>query len=152
MDITLQRTSYGAACTEGKLILDGQTLYSLELPWIPDAGFPGGEPDKSCVPPGVYQLELHNTAKHPKAFALVNRDLGVIHEPDPEFPNARVACLIHVANYPKDLEGCIGLGLSQGPCFVGSSALALAQFKNAVPWVAGHSLTIIDPSANSPVS
>jgi Family of unknown function (DUF5675) len=145
MNITLQRTARNSECTEGKMQLERVLLYTLELPWIADPGFPGGEPDKSCVPPGVYVLEMHNSVKHPKTFALVNRDLGVIHEPDPTFPNARVACLIHVANYPEDLEGCIGLGLSQQYCFIGASAAALLQFKSAVPWESGHTLEIIDP-------
>ena len=62
------------------------------------------------------------------------------------FANARVACLIHVfANYPEDLEGCIGLGLSQQYCFIGASAAALSQFKEVVPWIDGHTLTILDP-------
>lgn len=145
MDLELQRTSYGAACTEGKMQLGAILLYSMELPWTPEEGFPGGHPDTSCVPSGMYALKLHDTPKHPKTFALVNRDLGVIHEPDPSFPNARTACLIHVANYPEDLEGCIGLGLSQQYCFIGASAAAMAHFRAAVPWEAGHTLTIIDP-------
>ena len=99
----------------------------------------------SCVPPGLYDLVLHDTPKHPRSFALVNPDLGVIHEPDPQFPNYRVACLIHVANYPSQLEGCIGLGLTAGPCEAWESAVALGKFNAQVPWVAGHTLSISGP-------
>lgn len=143
MNITLQRTAMSEICTEGFI---AQTrLYSLELPWVPEAGYPGGHPDRSCVPAGVYQLVLHDTVKHPQSFALVNSELGVIHEPDPSFPNARVACLIHAANIPEDLQGCIGIGMTRLNCFVGNSRSAMENFKAEVPWVAGHTLTIVDP-------
>src|SRR5580693_3187092 len=91
LQITLQRTLENEVCTQGILTADSLTLYTLELPWAPEEGYPGGMPDKSCVPAGVYELVLHDTPAHPKAFALVNSDLGVIHEPDPMFPNARTA-------------------------------------------------------------
>jgi hypothetical protein len=146
MNITLQRTSMSDTCTEGNIVLpDGTTVHSLELPWVPEQGFPGGEPDKSCVPSGLYTLALHDTLKHPFTFALVNPALGVIHEPDPTFPNARTACLIHVANTVADLEGCIGIGMTHLTCFVGASVLAMTNFKTTVPWVAGNTLTITDP-------
>jgi hypothetical protein len=141
----LQRLSENAVCTQGILQIPGLTLKTLELPWVPENGFPGGTPDKSCVPAGLYQLVLHDTEMHPRSFALVNPDLGVIHEPDPAFPNARTACLIHIANYPDELEGCIGLGITSGDCFVSNSASADSQFRRAVPWVAGHTLDILPP-------
>ena len=150
MNLTLQRTSHSAQCTEGTISLPNAVLYSLELPWISEEGFPGGWPDRSCVPAGEYALALHNTQKHPKTFALVNRDLGVIHEPDASFPNARVACLIHVANTVEDLEGCIGIGVSHGACYVSSSGIAFSYLRTALPWVTGHTLNIIDPPRSSP--
>jgi hypothetical protein len=145
MNLTLQRTAQSDACTEGMILLPSTVLYSLELPWVPQDGYPGGWPDRSCVPAGFYELALHDTPKHPKTFALVNRSLGVIHEPDSTFPNARVACLIHVANTVGDLEGCIGVGISHGPCYVSSSGIAFSYLRQALPWVEGHTLTINDP-------
>jgi hypothetical protein len=145
MNLTLQRTSQTSGGTIGMMMLPDSELYTLELPWVPEAGFPGGAPDKSCVPAGIYQLALHDTARHPKSFALVNRALGVIHEPDPAFPNARVACLIHIANFIRDLEGCIGVGTATGDNCVLNSVIAYGEFTQAVPWVAGHTLTIWNP-------
>lgn len=150
MNITLQRTLHSAQCTEGVIELDSAVLYSLELPWVPDDGFPGGMPGRSCVPAGFYDLAMHDTSKHPKTFALVNRSLGVIHERDPTFPNARTACLIHVANTVDDLEGCIGIGISHGPCYISSSGIAFSFLRKELPWVAGHTLTIIDPLKDNP--
>ena len=141
MNLTLQRL-VSVGCTSGRLFGNGILLHTLELAWVPEDGFPGGMPDRSCVPAGVYELALHDTPKHPRSFALVNPDLGVIHEPDPAYPNARVACLIHIANVTAELEGCIGVGLSAVGCTLYSSAEAYAQFQAAVPWVTGHTLTI----------
>lgn len=143
MNIRLQRLSQTDQCTMGLLSFGDTTLQTLELPWIFNPNYPGGEPNKSCVPKGIYDLALHNTVKHPKSFALVNPTLGVIHEPDPDFPNARTACLLHVANTPKDLEGCIGLGLSGHDCYISSSVLACKEFYGAVPWVQGNILEIV---------
>jgi hypothetical protein len=145
MDLILQRTSQSIDCTMGTLALPNSLLYTLELPWLFEPDFPGGAPSRSCVPPGVFQLVLHDTPKHPQSFALVNADLGVIHEPDPAFPNARVACLIHIANFIRDLLGCIGVGTSTGHCSVLNSRIAYDEFKAAVPWIAGHTLTILNP-------
>lgn len=137
------------ACTPGKLLLpNGVQPFTLELPWVFDLAYPGGHPDISCVPAGLYDLVLHDTLKHPKSFALVNRALGVIHEPDPTFPNARTVCLLHVADTVADLEGCIGLGmLRAGPCVIRSSVTALEIFNRQVPWVTGHTLEIREPGA-----
>lgn len=144
MNLTLVRVSQNRECTQGTLLLPrGEILHTLELPWIP-AVTPGGMHDHSCVPLGTYQLAPHNTPKHPQSFALVNPELGVIHEPDPQYPAARVACLIHVANYPVELLGCIGVGLSCGVGMLNASRAALAEFKDQVPWETGHTLEIVD--------
>jgi len=143
MNINMHRSAQNEVCTQGVMTLPNNlNLQTLELPWVPDPNCPGGQPDVSCVPPGTYQLVLHDTVKHPKTFALVNPDLGVIHEPDPAHPNFRTACLIHVANFPRELEGCIGIGMSAGVCQISDSAIALNNLKNALPWIPGHTLTI----------
>lgn len=143
MNLSMRRIIQNDKCTQGTLTLPDQSdLQTLELPWVPDPNCPGGHPDVSCVPPGLYQLVLHDTAKHPRSFALVNPDLGVIHEPDPQFPNYRVACLIHVANFPAQLEGCIGVGMTTGTCEISQSAIAFAKFNEQVPWTTGHTLEI----------
>ena len=74
MNIDLQRTDYGPACTEGKMQPGAMLLYTLELPWVPEDGYPGGHPDTSCV--SIRHLcagaPRHGKAP-PKTFALVNR-------------------------------------------------------------------------------
>jgi hypothetical protein len=158
MNLTLQRDSDDGARTFGALSWsdDQVELITLERPWVPaEDGSPGGHPMTSCVPPGVYRLVLHDTAKHPQTWALVNESLGVFHEPGDApagfIGTPRFACLIHSANLVHQLEGCIGVGLSRGTWpdsgepDITSSVAAFARLKAAVAWTDGHTLTISGP-------
>jgi hypothetical protein len=124
-------------------------LQTIEQPWVPEpGGAPCGEPDHSCVPVGVYQLALHNTAEHPRTFALVNPELGIFHEPADiaSSSTGRVACLIHSGNIARQSKGCILVGLTRsvlnGLPDVADSHTALTRLLGILPWVSGHSLTI----------
>lgn len=70
--------------------------------------------DHPCIPEGRYILEPHTSTKFKMPiWAMVNPSLGVYHEP--QSFSSRFACLFgHVGNYPKDVEGCIALGLGEG--------------------------------------
>lgn len=75
-------------------------------------------PDVSCIPDGRYDLVPHQSStKNQKiggmCYAMINEDLGVYQYPDPSA--IRFACLIHVANFPKELAGCVAPGLSWHP-------------------------------------
>lgn len=102
-------------------------IYTLERPWVP-AGWseaagnpheriPCGVKGVSCVPPGIYQLEPHNTEAHPLSLALINPDLWVYHYPydvpASRAKYARTAVLIHPANFPEELRGCIAPGFER---------------------------------------
>lgn len=71
-------------------------------------------PDVSCIPFGEYHLLPHQSSSKNHSlggvcYAMVNEDYGVYQYPD---PNAiRFACLIHVANFPEELAGCVAPGL-----------------------------------------
>jgi hypothetical protein len=124
-------------------------LQTLERPWIPSPdGSPCGHSLTSCVPLGIYRLVLHDTPLHPQTWAMVNEGLRVFHEPGDitPGPTARTACLLHSANIVSQLAGCIGVGLTRsaldGEPDIASSVAAFEELKAAVPWVAGHILTI----------
>lgn len=143
MHLVLPRDAQTPECTQGTLALpSGVVLQTLELAWLPDPVYIAGKPGESCVPAGVYALEIHDTPKHPKTWALVNPDLGVIHEPDPAHPFCRTACLLHVANRPRDLEGCIGLGTTRATCVIYDSRSGFASLQAELPWENGHTLEI----------
>lgn len=147
MDLLLTRDAFPDH-TYGTLEAGTLVLQTIELPWVAAAGFPGGEPTKSCVPVGTYELALHDTMTHPKTWALVNPELGIYHEPAdiPGHQVGRTACLIHQGNYASDSEGCVLVGILRGTLnghpAVLNSQTALLQLKHALPWVTGHHLTI----------
>lgn len=156
MNLTLlrERQQPSHDCTLGLLLIPDAslTLCTMELPWVPSATCKGGTKGKSCIPLGVYKLVRHvSPTKYPKrTFALVNDDLDVLHyEGDDRDPDEdRATCLIHAANFARELLGCIALGGSHtkvGETYmVTSSRKAMDKFSAAVPWVDGHTLEIVE--------
>lgn len=149
MQITLTRDYSGQACTLGVLCVGDLTLQTLELPWeaIPNA--PCGKPQESCVGAGVYAMRRHDSPKHPKTWALVSPMLHVYHsiaDIPPGCSIARTECLLHVANYPSQLLGCVGVGRTRsnawGPWMILQSADAFMALQAALPWTDDHVLTI----------
>lgn len=112
MIIDLRRFQYSETETMGVLLLPGVTLYTIERPWIPYKSHKGGKPFVSCIPDGLYELLPFNSEKHPDTWVLVNKIMDVYAYPgDVPEKGGRYSCLFHVANYVKDIEGCIGPGL-----------------------------------------
>lgn len=152
MKLILRRDFNSVDCTLGMLTVSapGQDFHchTMERPWVPTPLSKGGLSGKSCVPRGLYKLELHNSEAHPNTFALVNPNLDVIHYEDKERPNARCLVLLHPANYSRELRGCIAPGMgrtidSSGVRMVTNSRLAMLEIKRLVPWESGHTLEII---------
>jgi hypothetical protein len=141
----IRDTRTGTYC-QGTLQAGAILLQTLELPWIADSVGKGGKQGESCVPAGLYDLVRHDTPKHPRSFALVNPALDVYHLPDdvPEGKHsyARTAVLIHIANWPSELEGCCALGLGRLPGGIRDSRVAMARFNTVVPWIPMHSIGI----------
>lgn len=139
-----------ADCTLGILLIaDALSLVTLELPWIPSSTCKGGLKGKSCVPLGTYQLVRHDSKKHPRTWALVNHDLDVVHfEGEDDDPDEdRATCLIHAANFPSQLQGCIAPGTRtanapQGGYMVCDSRKAMDLLREALPWTDEHTLEI----------
>lgn len=141
-----------AKCTLGLLFLGDTTLCTIERPWIqaidPERNR-GGLKNLSCVPPGLYTLERHNTETHPMTYALVNHELDVVHyEGDDHDPDEdRATCLIHVANYVHNVIGCIGPGTRAeldpkfGYC-VRESRKAMEILRQILGFADGHLLEI----------
>jgi hypothetical protein len=150
MKLTLIRDPSDGVRTFGTLSWsdDQVELQTLERPWIPSIAGPGGHAQTSCVPLGVYELVLHDSAAHPKTWALVNPALGVYHQPGdvPTGQTGRTECLIHTANTIAQLAGCIGVGMTRsllnGEPDVASSVAAFTALKEAVPWIEGHTISI----------
>lgn len=151
MNLILRRDYNGDDCTLGHLSFstpaEDFTCHTIERPWIPTPLSRGGLSGKSCVPPGIYRLECHSSEAHPKTWALVNSELDVIHYPDRNRPNARCLVLIHVANYARELRGCIAPGMgtmidSSGDRMVTKSGMAMLTIKRLLPHTDEHRLEI----------
>tara|TARA_Y100000310_G_C20700807_1_gene829687 strand:- start:1080 stop:1517 length:438 start_codon:yes stop_codon:yes gene_type:complete len=82
---------------------DGRVICrTVEREWLDN------KPSISCVPEGMYELEWTNSPRFGECFALVNEQLGVSVSGD----TTRTHILIHAANYPNELQGCIAPGQS----------------------------------------
>lgn len=151
MNLLLQRDYRGDTCTMGVLSFstpaEDFVCQTMERPWIAMPGSKGGLSGKSCVPPGVYNLETHDSEAHPKTWALVNPDLDVVHYEGDGRSATRCLVLIHVANYSRELRGCIAPGRlraldSYGERMIAQSKLAMIDIKRLLPWTNEHTLTI----------
>lgn len=143
MNLLLTRTDQDEVCTQGVLTIGDLVLQTLERPWVPALVGPGGTKGISCVPPGIYQLIKHSSEAHPRTWALVNADLGVLHWPSAAHPNARTVVLIHVSNFPSELRGCIAVGMKKGMHSVLQSKMAFDRLLAVVPWTDEHILEIV---------
>lgn len=67
-------------------------------------------PNLSCIPEGTYDLFPHNSPKFGKCYALEAASLGVTRSG----PSLRTHILIHKANTPEQLAGCLAPGVAFG--------------------------------------
>jgi len=124
-------TDYG---TFGKLYVGDKTFYTVEKPWQNNA------PEISCVPDGEYILMPHESHKYGNVLCLVNQGKNITHFKEAD--SKRFACLIHVANYEKDVLGCIGLGERYLGHMVTSSKKSIKEFYELCDPKKEHNLTI----------
>jgi len=94
--------------TFGVLMTKGFACFTIERPWKDNRQY------ISCIPAGEYIMVRDNKGKH-KYFKLLN-------VPD------RKNIEIHVANFPEDVEGCIGFGESYNDQGVLESKHAINRF------------------------
>lgn len=111
----LHRTSSDENGTYGELRFGREWVYTVEPPWK------NNEPFVSCVPDGFYKVFPHNSPRFGETYILENRGLGVglyegweVEFDGPEDGRVRWGILIHVANAPSQLAGCIAPGLDRG--------------------------------------
>lgn len=115
---TLKRLQSGPMGTFGELCFGDDVLCkTCELPWNNNL------PRKSCIPPGVYPVIPHT--------GPVWQDVWEIIVP------GRTAILIHAANLPEQVEGCVAVGSVFGdidgkPAVLGSRA-ALDKLRKILP-------------------
>lgn len=102
----------------GELFQNGEKVcVTVEREWL------NNEKNVSCIPAGVYSVKPHDSPRFGKCYSLENKNVGVTVYG----PSQRTHCLIHTANFPNELQGCIALGLKFHPLQwgVGDSRKAL---------------------------
>lgn len=104
MLLTLNRFCVGPLGTFGTLTTpSGRRVYSVEKQWR------NNEPFVSCVPEGEYALRWYDAPRWGRTLALEGGTVGIA-----EGDAIRWAVLFHRGNYPRNFQGCIGLGRSLG--------------------------------------
>lgn len=98
--IVLERFSYAPDGTFGRLKFpNGFECFTVERPWI------GNQVKISCIPEGVYFLGLRESP-------VVKRVTNGRYEDGWEVEDVpgRTYIMIHPGNWPKNFQGCIGVG------------------------------------------
>jgi len=91
VDLTITRFAYTEMGTFGRLLVEGQVLFTVERPWL------GNQPCISCIPEGKYFCgpRYYNRGGYE---AIEVRDV----------PN-RTHILFHKGNRMHDVQGCIAI-------------------------------------------
>lgn len=114
--LTIVRFAYGDTGTFGSMYMpDGTRLYTVERPWLDN------RPSVSCIPEGNYW------ATRRRFFRGGYDAVEILDVP------SRRYILFHIANYPKDVEGCIGVGTGIAANMVTNSKVGFAHFMRFVP-------------------
>ena len=126
--VWLQRNVQDDTGTVGRLAFGQHTganaLHTVERPWRDNAPF------ESCIPKGDYIVHLDDSPRFGP------------DTPHIEIVEGRRHILIHAANEPKDVEGCIGLGFHRmhGQMFVQESRRACRRFREWLKDAGGAAL------------
>lgn len=156
MNLTLTRSASTEQGTLGVLVAGSLMLRTIELPWRDNAA------DKSCVPAGEYEFVPYLSPKFGSTWRLHNPALNVYGTGlVPE--GGRSAIEIHAANFARELEGCIAVGLSGYPMLdpithgvvaaIQDSQRALEQLREALDLSdADATLTVSWRGSNAPAA
>jgi hypothetical protein len=97
MDVLLERFAYSPDGTFGRIVAGKFECRTVERPWC------GNAVGESCIPEGRYTMRK-------RASPVVERTSGYEQGWEVCDVPERTYIMIHVANWPDDVEGCIGPG------------------------------------------
>lgn len=113
----LDRYAYLHNGTAGVLTVEGQSFATVEKPWINNEQF------RSCIPEGTYAVKRYSSARFPDTWEIQDVE-------------GRARILIHAGNSPKDVEGCIAVGMAEDdrdPLWVVGSIPAMNELRKILP-------------------
>ena len=134
MNIEIKRYQSDEGGAFSTIEYNGKVRRTVEKPWKNNEQF------VSCVPAGTYTLVPFNSPKHGSVLCLFNKEMGITVYEEPGC--IRYSCLIHVANFPRDVVGCIGIGMQHIGGMVTSSRKAISEFYHDVSPHEEHTLVI----------
>lgn len=102
-DLIIKRFCVGPMGTFGTMSVDGVTLYTVERPWL------NNQPNISCIPDGLYTCKPRRFYRGGYDAIEITNVIGRTH------------ILMHIANLPERLKGCIGINSELG-CLYGQWA------------------------------
>lgn len=100
MILKLDTVSLPGIGTFGELNVGTYTFKTVEREWLNNA------PSISCIPEGDYKMVPYQSPRNGPTWLLENKGLGV-YQFDTHYRNL---IEIHIANFPHEVEGCIGIG------------------------------------------
>ena len=140
MNLMLVRYCYGPDHVAGLLKFGTEQQHSL---WTLECPFRNNQAFISCIPDGSYSLVAFESPEHPDCWVITPVD-------------GRNGILIHVGNEVEHTQGCILIGQSQKPGWVGNSRDALRQLNFFLSRNEQHTITIgpgmgarIEPQQNN---
>lgn len=136
MDIVIERFNYASDGTFGRLRVGDLELFTCEQPWN------GNTKGSSCIPEGMYELSLRSSP-------IVQRTSGGEFDEGWEVTGVfgRTYIMIHPANWPHELQGCIAPGMEYqiiaGKQGVTQSRKAFKQLMDVLNLENSHTIHII---------
>jgi hypothetical protein len=115
MNITVTRKWYSDKSTIGELVMDGFQCFTLE-----DAEHSEKISGETAIPAGEYEVRMTYSPRFKQAMPILLDVHG--------FEGVR----IHWGNTADDTEGCLLLGTTRGPDFIGNSREAWNSFMVAM--------------------
>lgn len=135
MQFKMTRYQSTAAGTFSQMTVGPEVFYTVEKPWL------NNKPFISCLPAGNYKLVPHKSPKYGDVFCIVDENAGVTIQQ--ESFSKRYACLFHVANYARDVLGCVGVGQYHHNNMVTNSKISMSKLYDIAPLSETHDLEII---------
>ena len=127
----------------GYLYFEGDKIFEPSFKTV-ERSWHDNKPFVSCVPTGTYKIKRTFSPRHGDTFYLENEYLGVTLNGQ----SKRTHILFHVANFPDQLHGCIGVGDGflniRGKEAVSNSRLSFANFLERLSGVDEARLVIVD--------
>ena len=126
LKLVLERFYCGETYTEGQLMLD-----DLRICWTLERAYKNNAPNISCIPEDTYELHHWVRPSGADSYIVLGNTVGPA-ESSLSDTVTRWGILIHPANKPEQLQGCIAPGLSREHGRVWESRKAMDQLLDII--------------------